>query len=288
MLALVANVALGGGILAPLYMGNIVPALDENGQPLCGLYNTDPATRDRLEIRTAALGVIFPPLLVGGAHPDNPLLSPDSIGGMGMNSSALGMFCMVFPWRPAAGTKVFTRAYNAQTVAEASFYVDSALAICPLTGASLVFWFGTAQTLDPGDADGDGLNNSWEKSLGTADRLTPDYDADGMSDWAEWQAGTDPRDANSVLAFHSVSWVGAPVTRAADGATGQTMCLRFQSIPGKKYQIEFAPSLQNEQVFMPVGEAVTAGSGETELEIRVDMPPDAATGFFRLKLVETE
>ena len=47
------------------------------------------------------------------------------------------------------------------------------------------------------DADGDGLSDGKENSLGT-DKNEPDSDGDGFSDGEEYLAGSDPLDINSI------------------------------------------------------------------------------------------
>ena len=274
-----------GGIVTPLYVGNVVPVLDQNGEPLEGLIDSDPALRARVEIRTAASGTVVPPAEDGTAHAANPLVAPDSIGGIGMNSCTPGVFAMVLPQRPAAGTKIFGRAFNAPTLAAASFYADTTVVAAPASGSSLVLTFGPAQPLDAGDADGDGLNNSWEKALGIDDRLTGDYDGDGMGDRDEMRAGTAPDDANSRLAIVAIEREVVPAAAAA-GAETSAVRVRFQSRPGKRYQLECAASLLGDQSFVPAGEPILAGAGEYEIDVVVDLPADIEAGVFRLRLLE--
>ena len=274
-----ASACAWGGIATPLYVGNLVPAKDQNGQPLAGSPDPAPAdARSRVEIRTAAAGIL-PPEADGTPHPANPLYSPDSVGGMGMNSAEpdSGLFVLVFTDRPTTGTKLFARAYNAPTVAAASFYVDTYVAAVPANGSSLVLTFGPAQPLDSGDADGDGLDNSWEKALGSDGVATNDFDGDGMDDLGEHLAGTDLTDPNSLLAFRNIR-------RAA--ADTRPVLVRWQSVPGKSYQLEFVPELVGAQVYVPVGGVVTAAEDEYELEQWVDVPEDAAAGSFRVRLVQ--
>ncbi len=239
----------------------------------------------RVEIRVAMDGIIRPPMADGEAHPANPLLSLESAGGMGMNSMLpdSGLFCMVFPHPPAPGTKLFARIYNAPTAAEASFYVDSAL--LPFSGSEreLVVAFGAIRSMDDGDDDGDGLSNAWEKSLGTSEQAGADYDGDGMSDWEEWRAGTDPTDRDSMLAFSAIRRlvVDAP---PGGGDTGvRTIRVQWGSVPGRSYRLEWLPDLTSGAEPEPVGEAVTAGADEHVIEVDVEIPKESQQGVFRVR-----
>jgi hypothetical protein len=220
------------------------------------------------------------------AAASNPLLTTNSVCGIGYGASTTnsGRFAMAIPNRPQPGTKIFARVFNAPTLAEASFYADSKVGVAQAgSKTSVVLAFGEAQPLDPGDADGDGLNNSWEKALGINDRLTPDYDGDGMSDLQEMRAGTNPKDANALLAFRSIRDESSAALRRADGAAVQTMRVSFQAVPGKSYQLQFSTSFRD-QAFISVGDVVTAGDGETEIDMLAEIPADAAVGLFRVVL----
>ena len=279
------------GIAAPLYAGNIAPVRDEYGRKMAGTHRPGAPVQSYVELRVTTNGIIRPPSTNGAPHPYHPLLTPDSVGGMGLNASGVdsGLFCMVLPQRPAPNIRVFARVFNAPTPEEATFYADSRAVAATPGDSSLVFEFGAAKALDPGDADGDGLNNSWEESMGTSDRLTADYDGDGMSDLHEMLAGTSATDPGSLLAFRLVRREDADAPAEAGADWAKPVRVSWQSVPGKQYRLEYVPMLTSvtgaPPVFVPVGDIVTAEEGDFEIEMVVNVPADELTGTFRVRLV---
>src|SRR5204863_170982 len=82
------------------------------------------------------------------------------------------------------------------------------------------------------DSDGDGLPDDWELANGLNpnsatgnDGASGDPDADGLTNLQEYWAGTNPRDAQSVLKITSISMVPGGVS------------LRFLTIAGHTYSV---------------------------------------------------
>lgn len=244
------SVATFGGISTPLYVGNIDPILDEFKNPIMGSFG-DPQ-RCLVEIRVAENGVIIPPFKDGSAHPLNPLLR-SSWAGKNVSSKNSGLFCEVFVGRINPQNKIFARAYNRAAAKEATFYMDTPIYTAPpqsMSATTLILSFGSARPIDANDDDGDGLNNSWEESLGIDDRLTSDYDGDGSSDYEEMLAGTAPDDPDSIFRIKSIAHL-----------TNQTKIV-WSSVPNKKYQIQRTISMI--EIFTNILSEITADKYETQ------------------------
>ena len=327
LLLLAAACAWGApGISVPLYVGNSVPLQDEFGRPMRGSPSPAGASsRPRIEIRVAHLDPYanvytnYAPGTNGASSPYNPLVTEsnqynprvpagtvpaDSIGGVGMNAARdhSGLFCVVFPKRPVTGLRIFARAYNAPTPEEATFYADSDVVPLDSNTVSVAFSFGALKALDPADSDGDGLSDSWEALLGIDDRPTSDYDGDGMSDLNEMLAGTAADDPNSKLEFTLVKSEPSTQMLGEGEEAPRLVHVGWQSVPGKKYQIQYVPALVDSAGVPPefvavappdfatvpalgdAGGVVTAGEGQYEMDMWVEVG-DRFTGTFRVRLV---
>ena len=96
-------------------------------------------------------------------------------------------------------------------------------------------------------------------------------------------AGTAPDDPGSLLAFRSIRPDDGPAPAGLEDS--KPVRVKWQSVPGKQYQLQYIPELLGEQEIIPVGDVVTAGDGEYEMEMLVDLPEGAVAGAFRVKLV---
>jgi len=86
-----------------------------------------------------------------------------------------------------------------------------------------------------GDSDGDGMPDGWEAANGTfvfIQDASDDLDADGLSNWEEYIAGTHANDASSTLRFQSLT-IG----------NGQVI-LQFVAVANRTYSVLSKPSLE--------------------------------------------
>ena len=116
------------------------------------------------------------------------------------------------------------------------------------------------------DSDGDGLPDAWEMQyFGTlAYGANDDPDHDGLSNYQEYIAGTNPNDANSVLRVTDINL-----------ATGQVN-LTWNSVAGKTYTIYSADQIGGP--YTPVLTMPSAGDGQTS----TNLTGSASNQFYRV------
>lgn len=267
------------GLLCALLIGGamsaaaqIVPLQSASQQPIYNEFG-QPAPVGALVQYLAVNGQVYPPDSEGRPHPNNPVVFTSQIGnGVRKHPSMAGRFSAAITPRPTQ--PIFARVFNAPTREAASFYTDSQ-PFTPRQDFSIFYLTvnGTTTPLDDADDDGDGVHNSWEKSLGS-DPNNPDTDGDGVSDGDEFRAGTDLTDEDSFLAM----------VRVAPQPNGD-LRVQWDSVPGKSYQLQFAAgALTEPNVFTNVGSIVTA----TEEITSAIIPGGAAAsiGIYRVRLHE--
>ena len=104
------------------------------------------------------------------------------------------------------------------------------------------------------DSDNDGMDDDWEVAyFGNLSRDgTGDFDGDGMTDLAEFVAGTDPTNQGSVLKVMTLNPLNLPGTRVL-----------WSAEPGKRYQVQFKNSISDPgwiDLASPVVASITTGS----------------------------
>lgn len=130
-------------------------------------------------------------------------------------------------------------------------------------------WFVAAPTAGRAnavDSDGDGMPDAWETTYNlnpqSAADATADADADGASNLEEYQAGTHPRDSQSVLRFSSVM------------RDGSVLRVRFQAVAGRDYSLYgcriAAPSFWQVLTNLPTASV----SGPVEVVLPIDGSAD--------------
>lgn len=267
-----ASAAPGAEFCVPLRFGMQNAMYDEQGQLLAGTAHQPGAL---IQILAAPAGC-YPPGTNGAPHANNAVLAEANIGegtdpAMGPMGKAAGSVTI----NRNEPTVIFARIFNRATSEDSTFYVDSPL-YTNSTAAYAVFKISagvTDQAVDGGDDDGDGLNNSWERSLGSG-IANPDSDGDGVSDGHEFRAGTGVLDERSFLAMVQVS-----------PQPGGHMRVQWDSVAGRSYQLQFTSGdLGASGIFSNINGTVTA-DGLTSATV-VTNGMTFPVGFFRVQLVE--
>lgn len=263
-----------------LHVGVTNALTDEFARPLKGItpsastFGFTPVAGEVVQVLLVTNGV-HAPAVDGTPDAQDALLYEGRVGdGMDPGAGPTSMFGVSVPRRPSGG-QVVARVFNKASLSASSFYADSQVfSVSPSFNDAFIATFSsTTQPMDPADPDGDGLINSWEKSLG-ADPDAPDTDGDGMADGQEWRAGTLMTDSHSVLAMVQLH----PVDDALVDVTWDT-------VTGRVYQVEFRPGEPGDttNAYEAVSGIVTALTASTTLTVTNNLAP---LGHYRIRLVE--
>lgn len=287
MTALALNGPVSLGAAAPPVVSQLIyvsqPVLDEYGvklagtDPGAGYFGLDAVEGVLVHVYQATDGVIYPPDVDGLPDSRNVLLLETRIGaGASAKLANPGTFSAYLSPRPSAGVKLFVRVFNHASAAGTSFYRDSQLFTVSWTTDTkfLASFSGDMNPLDSNDNDGDGINNSWEKSAGTNPDAA-DSDNDGLSDQEEMVAGSLPTDESS--AFLIADMIPEPPDR---------MRLVWQTESGRFYTVETMDLSQPAEGFTGVHEVYGNGAeyelsvpasseGMAMYRIKVERLPDA-------------
>jgi hypothetical protein len=119
------------------------------------------------------------------------------------------------------------------------------------------------------DSDGDGLPDDWEQQYfgsTTAAVATADTDGDGVTNYGEFVAGTNPKDANDRL---------APINAVASGSS---VTLTFRTVPLKRYYLEYTDDIAG-NTWSTLGNIRAADS----TTLTVSDTPGTSARFYRLR-----
>jgi YD repeat-containing protein len=123
------------------------------------------------------------------------------------------------------------------------------------------------------DADGDGMDDAWEMlHFGSHDRDgAADFDQDGMSDLAEFLAGTDPKDSGSLLRITELSSTG-----------GIRFRIEWPAVPGRIYRVQYNETLNPADWKNLAGDVTATGPTAAKTDDTVIEP---AKRFYRLQVL---
>jgi hypothetical protein len=127
---------------------------------------------------------------------------------------------------------------------------------------------------------GDGIADTWRlRYFGSVrnhlSQAAADADGDGLPNWAEFKAGTNPNDVQSSLRMLAEkSSIGHSPSRG--------LTLRWPSATALKYTIEVTQSITESQ-WVPVASNIP-GTG-AEMEFMIDNPPNSSQ-FYRVRLAD--
>ncbi len=259
-------------LTTPLHIGAMGEILDEFGRPLEGTANQP---GDLVEILRVTGEAVESPDIDGEPTAGNEVIVTTRIGHLApANKAKPAIFGLSVSGdeRPSDGEQIFVRVFNAPDKESATFYGDSKVFSVDFNKEFPVYIEATDKPLDANDDDADGLNNSFEQSMGT-NPGAKDTDGDGMMDGAEQRAGTDALDRDSLLAIDRI------IPQGADAV------VVWDAVPDARYQLEYsADDLTDSPTFTDVGPVVTATDSEAQLLVENGM--DTLRGHYRVRLVE--
>jgi hypothetical protein len=182
----------------------------------------------------------------------------------------------VFRFRALASgtTVVSSRGYDVTNAPFGNLLVRlNDIQLAPGGAGSLTINIGGGSELD---SDADGIPDSWMTKhflhttgqAGDLSRADDDPDGDGMSNWKEWRAGTDPKERTSFLGLTAV---------AANGAVPGEFLVRWQSASNKTYTLQVATNLLTGFVNLRTGIDATP-----DINLQTDSTGGAKQRFYRV------
>ncbi len=125
------------------------------------------------------------------------------------------------------------------------------------------------------DNDGDGMDDRWETYRGlnlTTNDATEDKDSDGMSNYDEWLAGTDPSSSNSLF-----------IVKETRPINGSNIVIRWPSSVGRFYSLESATNLLETNTFQIIPAATNLPATPPENCYTDNVVPLEPTYFYKIK-----
>lgn len=152
---------------------------------------------------------------------------------------------------------------------------------CGWISLSNSFAFVQTDTMASGaDTDGDGIPDAWElthTNTLTAFSVTSDADGDGVSDWNEYLADTDPNDPAKQLRItsNSVVFFGANDSDA----------LTWTSEPTRQYRVQYRTSLDPNSSWITLNSLFGPDTGLSRTET-INLGSSSPQRFFRVEAIK--
>lgn len=153
------------------------------------------------------------------------------------------------------------------------------------------------------DMNFNGLSDSWELAHNGNLLFPPEFDPSADADHDGWinedeaVAGTDPFDANPGQGIVN-PWITRTAATFADTngdgifevITPAVCTLRWESLPGKQYVVEYSPGLGGSAGWLPVGTAIIATQTLQTFNIQTSLPDgtEPPSGFWRVKVTDVD
>lgn len=252
-------VASGQGAYDLFYIGTSVPIADETGTNVLFGNSDAPGCLVQVIQVTTPQNIIEPPFNPDGtANSSVQLLNSNAVTAIGVLASPdldrPGAFAYQGA-KPASGTKMFVRVFNAADMFDATHYADSDIYTMVSDQDIDAVVPATTNAIDFGDSDGDGLADHLEDHQGS-NKFSADSDGDGMTDGEERRARTDMLDSNSYLSVDKISVVGSDIV------------IEWNSQPGVRYEIEYTEDIAGgESKFNGISKVIVAQSTLTQVTL---------------------
>jgi hypothetical protein len=148
----------------------------------------------------------------------------------------------------------------------------SDLTIDDVNQTSDLFLYTMNRIVPSGDLDGDTLPDAWERLTFSSLEFGPqdDPDADGLTIAQELRAGTDPIRGSSSLAIAAI-----------DRGENSSLIVRWNSVIGKRYRLEFALSVDASDWSPAAPEMEATEATASAIDSAV-----GETRYYRIRLVE--
>jgi hypothetical protein len=130
--------------------------------------------------------------------------------------------------------------------------------------------------LHPADQNGNSLPDAWEAAYfapGSNVSAQEDGDVDGLNNWQEYMAGTDPT--------NHTSWFGCTT---APTASANALTFVWPVVPGRAYQVQRVNALQT-NAWQSVSSVTTAGVGQTSMQWTDANALVSTQYFYRLRIL---